>query len=61
MKFAAGFCGHCQFGTMEMPDTSSLSARFEATASSRDEIVRAFRTFNAFEEAFRRESEAHEK
>jgi sulfhydrogenase subunit delta len=53
-------CYGC-FGPMEIPNTSSLSDRFEATGSSRDEIVRAFRTFNAFAEAFRRESEAHEK
>jgi len=53
-------CYGC-FGPMEVPNASSLGDRFEATGSSRDEIVRAFRAFNAHAEAFRRESEAHEK
>lgn len=41
--------------------TSSLSNRFEATGLSRDDILRAFRIFNAYADAFRKESEAHEK
>lgn len=53
-------CYGC-YGPMEIPNTSALSDRFETIGSSRDEIVRVFRTFNAYADAFRRESEAHEK
>jgi sulfhydrogenase subunit delta len=53
-------CYGC-YGPMETPKTSSLSDRFEAAGLSRDGILRAFRTFNAYADAFRKESEAHEK
>jgi hypothetical protein len=46
---------------MENPNTPALSARFKQLGSDRHEIMLAFRNFNAFAEAFRKESEAHEK
>jgi len=53
-------CFGC-FGPMETPNTASLSARFGELNFGKDDIVRAFRGFNAFAEPFRKESEAHEK
>jgi coenzyme F420-reducing hydrogenase gamma subunit len=53
-------CYGC-FGPMENPNTPALSGRFKQLGSDRHEIMLAFRNFNAFAEAFRKESEAHEK
>ncbi|MFH1374902.1 MAG: oxidoreductase [bacterium] len=53
-------CFGC-FGPKETPNTRSLAAWFEQRQVPLDEIVRAFRGFNAFAEPFRKESEAHEK
>jgi len=52
-------CYGC-FGPMETPNTRSLSARWKELGSSRDDVIRAFRTYNAGSEAFRKESEIHE-
>lgn len=53
-------CYGC-FGPMESPNTSSLAEYFKELGQTRLDISLAFRTFNAYADAFRRESEAHEK
>jgi sulfhydrogenase subunit delta len=53
-------CYGC-FGPMENPNPPPLSKRFSEMGEDRREIVHAFRGFNAYAEAFRKESEAHEK
>ncbi len=53
-------CFAC-FGPKESPNTASLSAHFAEQGKTKDEIIRAFRGFNAFSEPFRRESEAYER
>jgi sulfhydrogenase subunit delta len=58
--FARG-CYAC-FGPMESPNTAALSQWFKQEQKiSAPEIVRLFRGFNAYAEAFRKESEAQEK
>ncbi|MBD3234228.1 MAG: oxidoreductase [candidate division Zixibacteria bacterium] len=53
-------CYGC-YGPKETPNTSSLASWFEKMMDvDDDDIVRYFRTFNAFAEAFRKESESHE-
>jgi len=52
-------CYGC-FGPMETPNTSSLSEGWVRLGVKEPDLVRAFRGFNAYAEAFRRESEAHE-
>ncbi len=53
-------CYGC-FGPKETPNTSSLSAWLKDNGGKRpEELVRAFRGFNAWADAFRKESEAHE-
>jgi coenzyme F420-reducing hydrogenase gamma subunit len=52
-------CYGC-FGPMETPNTAALSARFSQLGLQDAEILRMFRSFNAYAEAFRKESEAHE-
>ena len=52
-------CYGC-FGPMESPDTESLAAWWKRLGVSEDELVRAFRTFNANAPAFRDESKRHE-
>ena len=52
-------CYGC-FGPMETPNTGSLAAGWVRLGASESDLVRAFRGFNAYAEAFRRESEAHE-
>ncbi len=52
-------CFGC-FGPKETPNTNSLSERVAHLGMKDPEIMRAFRTFNAYAEAFRKESEAHE-
>ncbi|MBZ0306717.1 MAG: oxidoreductase [Anaerolineae bacterium] len=52
-------CYGC-FGPMESPDTRSLSEGWKRLGATDDDILRAFRSFNAYAELFRRESEAHE-
>jgi sulfhydrogenase subunit delta len=52
-------CYGC-YGPMESPNTGSLSDGWVRLGVKEADLVRAFRTFNGFAEAFRRESEAHE-
>ena len=53
-------CYGC-FGPMETPNTASLSDWWRNLGVSEEDLVRAFRGFNAYAEAFRNESLAHEK
>jgi hypothetical protein len=46
---------------METPNTPSLSGRLRENGVPRATIARMFRTFTAYAEAFRKESEAHER
>jgi coenzyme F420-reducing hydrogenase gamma subunit len=52
-------CYGCH-GPMESPNAAALSAWFARLGRSRAEIRRAYRTFNAYAEAFRRESDRHD-
>lgn len=52
-------CYGC-FGPEETPNTASLSSWWGRLGVSEADMVRAFRGFNAYAEAFRKESEAHE-
>jgi len=53
-------CYGC-FGPMETPNTASLSAAWQKLGVTEPELVRAYRTYNAYSEAFRKESESREK
>ena len=53
-------CYGC-FGPMETPNTEALSVRWSRLGADNEDIVRAYRGFTAGAEAFRKESEAHEK
>ena len=53
-------CYGC-YGPKETPNTISLSTRWSQLGAKDQDIVRTFRSFNAFSEAFRKESEAHER
>jgi coenzyme F420-reducing hydrogenase gamma subunit len=53
-------CYGC-FGPKETTNTASLSRLWIQLGISEPDIVRAFRSFNACAEAFRKESEAHER
>lgn len=53
-------CFGC-YGPKETPNTSSLSACFQKLGQKPDALIRAFRSYNTCAEAFRRESESHEK
>jgi sulfhydrogenase subunit delta len=52
-------CYGC-FGPMESPNTASLSSGWVHLGVKPPELMRAFRSFNGYAEAFRKESEAHE-
>ena len=53
-------CYGC-YGPKETPNTASLSDWFGSRlAVGKPDLVRTFRSFNAYAEAFRKESEAHE-
>jgi coenzyme F420-reducing hydrogenase gamma subunit len=52
-------CYGC-FGPKETPNTSSLSEWWKQIGVSEEDIVRGFRGFNAYADAFRKESELHE-
>lgn len=52
-------CYGC-FGPKETPNTSALSRRLKQLGVKEDDLVRAYRSFNAYAEPFRRESENHE-
>lgn len=53
-------CYGC-FGPKETPNTSALSVWWRHLGVTEPDLVRVFRTFNADAEAFRRESQAHDK
>jgi len=53
-------CFGC-FGPKETPNTPALSEWWKQMGVGDRELVRAFRSFNAYAEPFRRESEMHEK
>jgi sulfhydrogenase subunit delta len=53
-------CYGC-FGPKETPNTAALSTQWQHLGARNQEIMRTFRGFNAYAEAFRKESEAHEK
>jgi coenzyme F420-reducing hydrogenase gamma subunit len=53
-------CYGC-FGPKEAANTASLAATWRAQWVPSEQLVRLFRGFNAYADAFRRESEAHEK
>jgi coenzyme F420-reducing hydrogenase gamma subunit len=57
-SYARG-CYGC-FGPKETPNTVALSARWSKLGANENEIMRTFRGFNAYAEAFRKESEAHD-
>ncbi len=52
-------CYGC-FGPMDSANTASLSKQFADNGATEQEIKLAFRNFNAYAEAFRRESDSHE-
>ena len=51
-------CYGC-FGPMETPNTAALAREWQALGAAPRDILRAFRTFNAAAEPFRKESTAH--
>lgn len=53
-------CYGC-FGPMENPNTAALSKQFAEDGMANHDIMLAFRGFNAYAEAFRKESDVHEK
>ncbi len=54
-------CYGC-FGPMETPNTSALASELQQRLEMSDKnLVRLLRTFNAYAEPFRKESEAHER
>ncbi len=53
-------CYGC-FGPKESPNTASLCSVWESLRVNNEDLVRAFRGFNAYAEPFRKASEAHEK
>jgi coenzyme F420-reducing hydrogenase gamma subunit len=53
-------CYGC-FGPMESANTSSMASIWLANGATGPDLVRAFRSFNAGAEPFRRESEIHER
>ena len=52
-------CYGC-FGPMETPNTKALSGGWKKLGVTPPELVNAYRSFNAYAEAFRKESESHE-
>jgi len=53
-------CYGC-FGPKETPNTASLAAWWSGLGVPEEDLVRAFRNFNGYADAFRKESQAHEK
>lgn len=51
-------CYGC-YGPMETPNTPALARQWQALGAAPRDIRRAFRTFNAASEPFRKESQAH--
>jgi coenzyme F420-reducing hydrogenase gamma subunit len=52
-------CYGC-YGPMETPNTGSLGRAWRHLGAKEQDLMRVFRTFNAWSTPFRRESEAHE-
>ncbi len=52
-------CYGC-YGPAETPNTSSLSSWWKRLGVSEADLVRSYRTYNAYSEAFRKESESHD-
>ena len=52
-------CYGC-FGPKETPNTVALSQRLEQLGATQHDLIRIYRTFNAYAEPFRKESESHE-
>jgi sulfhydrogenase subunit delta len=57
-SYARG-CYGC-FGPMEAPNTAAMSAAFAAAGKSREDLLRAFRSFTGNAPAFRAEAAKHE-
>jgi coenzyme F420-reducing hydrogenase gamma subunit len=53
-------CFGC-YGPKETPNTASLAARWQVLGADDPRLLRAFRSFNAYAEPFKKESEAHER
>jgi sulfhydrogenase subunit delta len=53
-------CYGC-YGPKETPNTNSVSQQFREMGMKEIDLVRTFRGFNAYADAFRKESESHEK
>jgi coenzyme F420-reducing hydrogenase gamma subunit len=53
-------CFGC-YGPKETPNTGSLGSWFLKESMTKGEVMRLFRSFNAYAEPFRKESESHEK
>ena len=53
-------CYGC-FGPKESPNTQALAEHLAGTGVKSEQLVRLFRGINAWSEAFRKESEAHER
>jgi sulfhydrogenase subunit delta len=53
-------CYGC-FGPKETPNTEALSRQWLEMGVEREDLVRAYRGFNAYADAFRKESELHER
>ncbi len=53
-------CFGC-FGPKETPNTSSLADWWGKLGVEEADLVRSYRTYNAYADSFRKESEAHEK
>lgn len=53
-------CYGC-FGPKETPNTTALATVWPTLGVNRPDLTRAFRSFNAYAEPFRRESTAHEQ
>ncbi|MBI3309437.1 MAG: oxidoreductase [Candidatus Melainabacteria bacterium] len=52
-------CYGC-FGPMETPNTPSLSSWWLKLGVKKEELVRTYRSFNAYSDVFKKESELHE-
>jgi len=53
-------CYGC-FGPKETPNTASLSGWYRSLGVTEEDLVLTFRGFNAYADAFRKESQAHEQ